>query len=188
MEITLMRHGQPAITVLRSAGWVKAYEMHAWIAGYDASEVTGQPDKRAKEACDDSHFIVSSPLQRACSSLSALGANPDVILNDLSEAPLPIINIPWVRLPPSIWLLLFRLFWFLGLASGAESKAKAQKRAKHIAQVLIFMSARHGHICSMGHGFMNKLISLELERLGWKQTDCTGAGYWGWIKYVSPSV
>jgi len=54
-------------------------------------------------ACQNSNLIVSSPLPRAISSLETLGVKPDLILNELSEAPLPIFNVPAIKLSPSLF-------------------------------------------------------------------------------------
>lgn len=187
MEITLMRHGQPTITRLRGSEKIKAAEMHVWIAGYDASDVMGHPPQEAKSVCDERDFILSSPLQRARSSLFELDAYPDLILDNLREAPLPLIALPWLTLSPHTWLIVFRLFWFLGLAHGLESRSAVQQRAKQATYDLIAAAEQRDRIFSMGHGLMNRLISRELVRQGWKKTQDEGAGYWGWVTYVSPA-
>ncbi|OSN07936.1 hypothetical protein AU510_04930 [Lonsdalea britannica] len=187
MEITLMRHGQPTITRFRGSEKIKAAEMHAWIAGYDASDVTGHPPQEAKSVCDERDFILSSPLQRARSSLFELDAHPDLILDNLREAPLPLVALPWLKLSPHTWLIVFRLFWFLRLSHGLESRSAVQQRAKQATCDLIAAAKQRDRIFSMGHGLMNRLISRELERQGWKKTQGEGSGYWGWVTYVSPA-
>lgn len=180
MEITLVRHGKPD---LKKSGRVNATGMREWVSAYDASRISGSPASAAKAACQKSNFIVSSPLPRAVSSLHTLGVKPDFILNELSEAPLPLFNVPAIKLPPSLWLVLFRLLWLAGASSKSESCADAQQRAKRVADHLTALAHEHEQVFSMGHGIMNKLIAKELERAGWKKVTDRESGYWGTVRY-----
>ena len=181
MKIILARHGKPDIKATQDK--VKAAEMKAWVADYDAAGIVEMPNLVVKQVCQNSVFIISSPLQRACSSLAVIDAKPDEIISNLREAPLPIINIPFIKLRPSSWLIIFRLFWILGISLGLESQSEARKRAKEMALYLVGKSTQYESVFSMGHGFMNKLIAYELERLGWKKMQNTGLGYWGMMEY-----
>ena len=180
MEITLVRHGKPN---LKKSGRINAAGMREWVSAYDASRISGVPASAAKVACQNSHLVVSSPLPRAVSSLHSLGVKPDFILNELSEAPLPIFNVPAIKLPPSLWLVLFRLLWLAGASSKSESCADARLRAKSVADRLTVLAHEHKQVLSMGHGIMNKLISKELERAGWKKVTDGESGYWGTVRY-----
>ncbi|MEF3091280.1 phosphoglycerate mutase family protein [Raoultella scottii] len=186
MDITLIRHGKPDGVKNRGLLWLKASEMPAWIADYNAATVAEMPSPKTKSACEAGDYFVCSPLPRALSSLSALGVNPDAILRDLSEAPLPVINVALIKFPAGIWLMLFRLLWFFDLAAGSESKAEVRARAAKMARDLIDTAAQHGHVVSMGHGLLNTFIALELTRLGWIKIAGTGSGYWSRVTYRSP--
>ena len=181
MKIILARHGKPNIKVVQ--GKITAAEMGKWIADYDAAGIVEEPNLAVKQACQQSDFIISSPLQRARTSLAVIDAKPDEVIFNLREAPLPIINIPFIKLRPSTWLVIFRLCWILGISLGLESQSEARKRAKEMALYLVEKSTNYESVFSMGHGFMNKLIAYELERLGWKKMHNTGLGYWGMMEY-----
>ncbi|WP_133599950.1 hypothetical protein [Raoultella sp. BIGb0149] len=187
MDITLMRHGKPEIAARRGVRWLKAREMHAWIADYNAATVAEMPCPRTKSACEAADYIVSSPLPRALTSLSTLGANPNAILHELSEAPLPVIQVPLIKFPSGIWLILFRLLWLADLARGSEAKAEVRMRAARVVRKLIDAAERYGHVVSMGHGILNKFISLELTRLGWIKIESTGSGYASYVTWRSPN-
>ncbi|WP_404684634.1 hypothetical protein [Raoultella terrigena] len=187
MDITLMRHGKPEIATRRGGRWLSAHEMHAWIADYNAATVAEMPCPRTTSACEAGDYIVSSPLPRALTSLTTLGANPHAILHELSEAPLPVINVPLIKFPCAIWLILFRLLWLTDLARGSEAKAEVRMRAARMARELIDAAARYGHVVSMGHGILNKFISLELTRLGWIKIASTGSGYGSYVTWRSPT-
>ncbi|WP_312457095.1 histidine phosphatase family protein [Pseudescherichia sp.] len=180
MEITLVRHGKPNI---KKSGSMNAAGMREWVSAYDASRISGSPASAANAACLNSKLIVSSPLPRAISSLETLGVKPDLILNELSEAPLPIFNVPAIKLSPSLWLVLFRLLWLAGASSSSESCSDAKQRAKQVAERLAALAHEHDRVLSMGHGMMNKLISKELERAGWKKVTDGKSNYWGTVRY-----
>lgn len=181
MEITLVRHGKPN---LKKSGSVSAAGMGEWVSAYDASRISGSPGSAANAACQNSNLIVSSPLPRAISSLETLGVKPDLILNELSEAPLPIFNVPTIKLSPALWLILFRLLWLAGASSESESCSDAKQRAKRVADRLVALADEHDRVLSMGHGMMNKLISKELERAGWEKVTDGKSGYWGTVRYA----
>ena len=143
MEIVLMRHGEPEFSAQQGSARVKATDMSGWIAGYDASGVTGEPDCHAVLADKRRAFIISSPLPRARASLQAMNLTPDLIADDLHEAPLPVFNLPWLRLSPQAWLVLFRLCWLSGALAGPESKKQTMQRAEKMALTLIAHAQQH---------------------------------------------
>ena len=64
MEIVLMRHGEPEFSAQQGSARVKATDMSGWIAGYDASGVTGEPDCHAGSPA---RWQGRSPKSRRCS-------------------------------------------------------------------------------------------------------------------------
>lgn len=185
MEIVLMRHGEPEFSAQQGPARVKATEMPGWIAGYDASGVTGEPDCHAVLADKRRAFIISSPLPRARASLQAMNLTPDLIADDLREAPLPVLNLPWLRLSPQAWLVLFRLCWLSGALAGPESKKQTMQRAEKMAHMLIAQAQQHERVLSMGHGVINRLIARELEKAGWAKREHTGNGYWSSVTFTA---
>ncbi|MGR4048924.1 histidine phosphatase family protein [Kosakonia cowanii] len=185
MEIVLVRHGEPEFSAQQGSARVKATHMPGWIAGYDASSVTGEPDCHAILADTRRTFVMSSPLPRALASLQAINLTPDRIVDDLREAPLPVFNLPFLRLSPQAWLVLFRLCWFTGALAGPESKKQTMQRAEKMARALIAHAQQYDRVLSMGHGVINRLISRELEKAGWVKRERTGNGYWSSVTFTT---
>lgn len=185
MEIVLMRHGEPEFSAQQSSARVKATDMPGWIAGYDASGIIPEPNCHALLADKPHAFIISSPLPRARASLQAMNLTPDLIADDLREAPLPVFNLPWLRLSPQAWLVLFRLCWLSGALAGPESKKQTVQRAEKMAHMLIAQAQQHERVLSMGHGVINRLIARELEKAGWAKHEHTGNGYWSSVTFTA---
>lgn len=185
MEIVLVRHGEPEFSAQQGSARVKATQMPVWIAGYDASGITGKPDCHAVLADKRHAFIISSPLPRARASLQAMNLTPDLIADDLREAPLLVFNLPFLRLSPQAWLVLFRLCWLSGALAGPESKKQTVQRAEKMAHMLIAQAQQHERVISMGHGVINRLIARELEKAGWAKREHTGNGYWSSVTFTA---
>lgn len=96
MELLLLRHGKPDIEASIS---IRAAAMDMWIKDYDAAGIMDVPDALAMTALNG-QFVVASPMRRALESVTALGLEPDMILDALYEAPLPAFNLPLLKLTP----------------------------------------------------------------------------------------
>lgn len=185
MEIVLVRHGEPEFSAQQGSSRVKATHMPGWIAGYDASGVIGEPDCHAILADTRRTFVISSPLPRARASLQAMNLTPDLVADDLREAPLPVVNLPWIQFSPQAWLVLFRLCWLSGALAGPEAKKQTMQRAEKMAHTLIAHAQQHERVLSMGHGVINRLIARELEKAGWVKGEHTGSGYWSSVTFTA---
>jgi broad specificity phosphatase PhoE len=185
MEIVLVRHGEPEFSAQQGSARVKATDMPGWIAGYDASGIIPEPNCHALLTDKRSAFVISSPLPRARASLQAMNLTPDLIADDLREAPLPVFNLPFLRLSPQAWLVLFRLCWLTGALAGPESKKQTVQRAEKMAHMLIAQAQQHERVISMGHGVINRLIARELEKAGWAKRAHTGNGYWSSVTFTA---
>ncbi|AZI88288.1 histidine phosphatase family protein [Kosakonia sp. CCTCC M2018092] len=185
MEIVLVRHGEPEFSAQQGSARVKATDMPGWIAGYDASGIIPEPNCHALLADKRSAFVISSPLPRARASLQAMNLTPDLIADDLREAPLPVFNLPFLRLSPQTWLVLFRLCWLSGALAGPESKKQTMQRAEKMALTLIAQAQQHKRVIGMGHGVINRLIARELEKAGWVKSEHTGNGYWSSVTFTA---
>ncbi|MEL4889420.1 hypothetical protein N6P31_20700 [Pectobacterium betavasculorum] len=180
MELFLLRHGKPNI---RSSTAIRSVDMHSWIGGYDAAGILDSPNASTVAACKE-RFVVSSPMPRALESVDALGLEPDIIIDELHEAPLPVFNIPLLKLTPPVWAALFRIFWMAGGSGGVETFSSVKIRATLVSSELDRMAEAHGRVLSVGHGFMNVLVARELHRIGWKRQKVGPSGYWSGIKLV----
>ena len=170
-----MRHGQP---ILASDKRVSPFEMKQWIKQYDQSIVRldGVPNSSlslAKSAVS----IVSSTAPRALSSLQAMGCSASVVDAVFCEAQLPTMCWRFPRLSPFFWTAFFRLLWFCGYATDAETVQAARVRARTAAERLASL-AKGGSVLLMGHGIMNQLIANELMALGWVGQLNHKSRYW----------
>ncbi|KML65733.1 hypothetical protein [Pectobacterium peruviense] len=180
MELFLLRHGKPNI---RSSMAIRSVDMYSWIGEYDAAGILDSPDA-STVAASEGEFIVSSPMQRALESVAALGLEPDIIIDELHEAPLPVFNIPLLKLTPLVWAALFRIVWMAGGSGVVETFSSVKIRAKLASCELNKMAETHGYVLSVGHGFMNVLVARELQKVGWRRQKVGSSGYWSGIKLV----
>ncbi len=183
MELLLLRHGKPDI---ESSTAIRAAAMQAWIDKYDAAGIVDSPDNSLVAACNG-QFIVASPMQRALESVAALGLEPDIIIDALYEAPLPVFNLPLLKLNPLTWVTVFRLLWMAGASGGVENFTSVKRRAKQVAGELANLAETHERVLSVGHGFMNILVARELQKRGWEKKKLGASGYWSGMVLVSKS-
>ena len=172
-----MRHGKPAFT---GSLKVMSLEMAEWISRYDLSDTgSDMPPQSSKTLASSALRIISSPLPRARSSLTALGREPDLIDEVFREADLPVFHIPAFRLSPIFWASVFRIIWFCGISRNVELLGIAKQRAVQAADILVTsVKEANGPVLLMGHGVMNRLIAKELVSMGWKEYRRLGNGYW----------
>ncbi|CCG88460.1 histidine phosphatase family protein [Erwinia piriflorinigrans] len=179
MSITLMRHGKPHQP---PSGRRSAQAMMQWCDAYDLAEICDRPPDRSLRLAGEADIIVTSPLPRARSSLDKLGKTANMIDGLYSEVALPAIPLAFPTLPPFIWLPLLRVMWLLGYSGKVESYAQAKQRAVQAAEQLTQL-AEHGNVLLMGHGIMNKLISRQLRKLGWRGEKHASSRYWSSAVY-----
>lgn len=184
MTIILMRHGKPDH---RSAGWLPAQAMEQWCESYDLSQVEDTPPDRSRRIAATAHYIVSSPLPRARSSLDKLGLQAAQTNAMFREVSLPLMQLSYPTLPPSCWLSVLRILWFCGYAGSVESYQEAERRARQAAIKLIAWSS-HGNVLLVGHGIMNKLIARQLRKEGWLAEKHASSRYWSTAIYHPPFI
>lgn len=178
MRIVLLRHGKPDLPPF---GKLTASEMHGWIASYDAAGIVpgAAPMARAAEIAATCNAIVASDLPRAVSSAKALSVSRLVTIDPVfRESGLPHAEWKGLRLPPKVWRALFRMLWFGGYASHAESIASSRLRAKDAADKLRKLAAEHESVLLVGHGMMNGFIARELLSSGWCGPRNPGSNHW----------
>jgi hypothetical protein len=159
-----------------------------WIKRYDLADVEPTAPMASQRLADSATFVASSTLRRALSSVRALGRTPSSADAVYAEAALPFA--PWrgPRLPVGVWVVLFRLLWFMGYAQHADAFQTTKARAK-IAALRLASHAVSGPVLLVGHGIMNRLIGRELIALGWTPTRPQSKGsYWSASTYeLQPS-
>ena len=180
MTIILMRHGKP---VLRQSGWITPAEMAGWIDHYNLSEVeTDGTPIASLQLANSATCIVASTTQRALSSVQVLNHTVTITDSVFCEAQLPFALWRFPQLPPSVWVVFFRLLWLLGYSRGADSIQVTKIRAKSAAHKLIAL-AENGTVLLVGHGIMNRLIATELNTLGWVGPKKQESHFWGTSVY-----
>lgn len=157
--------------------------MGDWIDSYNLSQVNPEsmPPHNVRVA-NSALTIVTSTSLRAVSSVEALGQKPLLKQRLYCEAELPYAHWGFLRLPPSFWAGLFRLFWFLGYSNNSETLGAARARAKTAASHLVYLAAA-GPVLLVGHGILNRLIAKELLLMGWSGPSSPSSAYWGCSVY-----
>lgn len=181
--IILVRHGKPALS--RKVR-LSSREYRDWWLRYDEGGIV--PDqkvpKKVRKWAEKAHVFYSSPLRRAVESLRlAADREPDVILADLVEAPLPSPPIP-LKLRPKSWGTWSRVVWFIGWSDGMESHGKARARANAAAKTLGEAAAGGKVVYVSGHGWFNRMVKGSLMKQGWKCASQNGDLHWNHRKMV----
>lgn len=188
MEITLLRHGKPALEFPRR---IRAKHIPSWIEAYNHAGICldHPPPASAIALTQQCNKIICSNLNRSIESARTL-ADSDIDATDVvhtealyREADLPLAIIPLLKLKPQWWVAIYRALWYLGYSRQAESFKDACQRARTACASLCSLSQRHGHVMLVGHGMMNHLIAKELLRSGWSGPQSPGHNYWDYTTY-----
>lgn len=169
-------------------GKLKASEMSQWIerynsAGIDQSQIPPIPAAEMAASCN---AIVCSNLPRSIESAEVLKTKTGHIIHSdaiFREMDLPYATWHLLRLPPAIWLALFRILWFFGFSPRCESYKAARNRAISGAQRLKDLATEHESVLLVGHGLINRFIAKELLSTGWHGPANPGKQYWGFSVY-----
>jgi broad specificity phosphatase PhoE len=183
MRIILLRHGK---TNLPPWPWIKAGELGRWIDAYNSAGIRDiSPPATAMAVAGLCKAIVTSDLLRSVESGRALGSGGLMISDGLfREAGLPYGSSAFVRMPPYIWAVLFRIVWAFGFTANGESVHAFRKRARKAASLLISLADEHGSVLLVGHGLINRYIARELLSAGWNGPGKTKIRHWGFTEYT----
>ena len=178
MQIVLLRHGKvnyPPIQILSAAGFSH------WVNEYNSNglDTASQPTPGAISIASQVNAVVCSDLPRSLESAQALQVN-NVVLSDalFKEADLPVANWRFPLLSIRIWVIIFRLAWLFGYSSNSESFKEAKARAIKATLKLIELAEEHQSVLFVGHGLMNRFITSQLIKHGWKGPKTPGRKYW----------
>ncbi len=178
MQIVLLRHGKPNVPVY---GKLRANKIHHWISSYNSAGLAPNvaPSSNAIEIASRCNIVACSDLPRSIESAQALGIKEINIMEPVfREMGLPYVSFPFLKLSPNIWVVVFRVLWFLGCSSNSESIREAKIRAANGANRLKDMAINYGSVLLVGHGFVNRFIAKELLSNGWKGPRNPGNNYW----------
>ncbi len=185
MKIVLFRHGEPLDLAKEP---ISANDLGLWIAQYDSGSIKAEsnPTKLALAIASESKLLISSDLRRSRDSADRLSTGQSVRQNALfKEAGLPYSNHKTLKLTPQIWIVVFRVLWYLGYAKGSESRTAVKVRAAIAAKELISLAREHQNIVLVGHGIFNRFIARELLRQDFKGPSKPSSKYWGYAVYES---
>jgi len=184
--IVLARHGEPALS--RKVR-LNAQEYRAFWAEYEVlGLLPGQSPPAALAAfVERCGALIASTRQRSIESAEAL-ARGRVFTREamLIEAPLPPPNWPhWVRLSPSLWGFIARVWWwYFNHHGGQETRRQAEARADTAAAMLETLADKGEDVVVLAHGFFNFMIGRSLKRRGWRLEHSEGWKYWSMRRFV----
>lgn len=182
MRIVLLRHGR---TNLRPWQPIRAAEFGSWIDAYNAAGIRNTPPPAAAvHVAGRCGVIVTSDLARSVESGRLLG--PQAMISDalFREAGLPYGSGGFIRMPPSVWALLFRCMWAFGFKAHGESLETFQRRARSAAEFLIALARERDAVLLVGHGLFNRYVARELRSAGWRGPGKTKIRHWGFTEYT----
>jgi len=182
MKIVLQRHGVPDVG---EWGKISSSEMGKWIKRYNESGVLidNKPCSESLAHAKNS-FVVCSTLERSRHSVKLLEVEIFMSSSSFCEAELPVINVPFLKISPHTWSIIFRIFWFFGLPNSVESKKEITGRVTVASEILEGLAEEHGNVLLVGHGIMNRLLGKELVQRGWSGEEAPdgkkyhGYSYW----------
>ena len=183
--IILARHGEPAIS---RKIWINAEGYRQFWAKYEVLGILpGQiPPQALVSFVAEAGLVFSSTRQRSIETAIALTQGRAFASDAIFvEAPLPPPDLPgFIRLTPSIWGFLARVWWwFLNHHEGEETRRQAESRAEQAADRLI-ASAEEGHdVVLLAHGFFNFMIGRALRQRGWQVAMSEGYKYWSMRRF-----
>jgi broad specificity phosphatase PhoE len=170
MQISLIRHGKSRLTENEK---ITPLVFKKWVEKYDFNGVYEESSypSATLEKVTSANIIVTSDLKRAVESARILNPASKIIPDPLfREVELPSRSFPLfnVKLKPSKWAIMFRLFWFSGYSKECESFAEAKLRASRASLRLIDYANEYNSVVLVGHGFFNRFIAKELQKKGWR--------------------
>lgn len=182
MQIILLRHGKPKMP--RES--IQPNKFKGWIESYNNAKlcVDSAPTDKTITVSSTIKAVVCSHLSRSIDSAQRLGLQPTVTDSLFREMEMPHWSFPAPALSPNVWALLFRLCWFAGLTSNAESFTEAKERANKATLQLIKFAQEYDQIIFIGHGLLNRFIAKMLLDNGWCGPKNPGKKYWEYGVYT----
>ncbi|WP_439883105.1 histidine phosphatase family protein [Pontibacter sp. MBLB2868] len=179
-QIALVRHGEPALV---KTGKFSDEEARQFLSAYDSVGIV-VPDKPFLTVKDPEEVsIFCSSLNRARATAKYLFGEDSLITVSPEfrefETTLGKHTLK-MRLPIKLWTATARVKWILGIdRQGIESFADAKARAQNAAKLLADATEENPKAVLVAHGFLNKYIKDDLEKMGWRVVRDGGSGYFG---------
>ncbi len=180
--ITLIRHGPPAVSLRQR---VAGHQFRRFVERYDAAKIAraSLPPRSAQQAVARAARVVASHRPRATHTAELLGASKlDLVDVRFREIEFPVDFSRYFCFSALTWTMIALTLWRLGYRDRCESFALAQQRARQAADVLENQTVQ-GSVVLVAHCVINKLISKELRRRGWRGPRIPGIRHWGCTTY-----
>ena len=179
-QIALIRHGEPD---LKKTGKFSNEEARKFLMDYDSVGII-RPDRPFLTVSrPDDIAIFCSSINRARATADYLFGQDSIITvsPEFREFETSIGKIkPKLKLPIKLWTAAARIKWVLGFESeGVESFAEAKTRARKAAERLDDATEDNSKAVLVAHGFLNRYIREDLEKMGWRVVRDGGHGYLG---------
>lgn len=186
MEIVLVRHARPDITKmgLKSYKEAVAFAENYRLAGVEDFDPV--PIRKSIGQMPEGSLLLTSGLFRAQNTARILFDTLPVpqAYPAFNEFEIEVVHLPLVVLPIDVWMLISRLAWFFDVrGEQVESRPEALQRMKTAADILEAAAQKGGKVVLVAHGLMNRSLSKELKRRGWKQAGHSGFGHLGLQKF-----
>jgi len=176
-QIVLVRHGKVKVNIPS----IYSKQMKEFIETYNQAPIEFYTiSNELQSIIDNADIVLSSELSRTKETLKYLGREAQESDALFNEAALPYMNGNIVKLPATLWAVIFRIMWILGYSKHSESYKEAKIRAREATDKLIEYAKRNKKVVLLGHGVMNKLISKELIHRGVTLLEKTGSGNLGY--------
>jgi broad specificity phosphatase PhoE len=185
MEIYIMRHGEPDVSMISSER-IKSEQFLDCLQIYNRSGLlsSSRPDASTIERFKGFSAVVSSDLKRSIDSALLLCAQRTLIVDALfREVEAAFLTIPVIRFTRKTWGNIFILLWLIGLFEHKKAFREAKTRAKFCVEKLVKLADEHERVLYVGHGFINTYIVKELISLGWEGPKRPNKQYWGYDVY-----
>lgn len=170
MKIILIRHGKVDIERNNSLSFNKFAQ---WQNQYDKSQIILETQQKFSSIHEhlNQKYIITSNLKRSIQSAQHLFNTINFHSDLYRETNTALFNIPFLKLTPKNWSILYRIVWLFGYRKKyLESKKDFLSRMQAATDKLVSFSAEHKSIFLVGHFWVNHYIKKNLKTRGWKIT------------------
>lgn len=174
-EVILIRH---ASVKLEQKGWVGAKKASRLRENYDTAPIKQfDPDtvlSKIPKRITDTIYVSALPRSIA-TGLKLFGDSATIVsISDLNEFEMHMVWLP-LYLPYKAWTSISRTMWLMGLEKpGTESFDEAKDRVKDMCSFIEKKAEQNKQVILVTHGFINRNITKELEKRGWKISQNKG--------------
>jgi len=181
MEIILLRHGKPDVSI---DSRISIRQLSPMIAAYNNSGVSQSAPAASINIAQSCEHIVCSDLPRSIQSAQRLGLKHIHVSSPVfREVDLPVSVWPSPKMSAYFWFAFFRLIWFMGHRAKGESLSAARVRAATGMRELTQLAQTHGRVLLVGHGLLNQFIAKQLLANGWQGPRHPGSKHWEYSCY-----